>query len=153
MLKANSPNHSPATGLGHITASRSHARFSRTRPLPKRTSTYIPEPQFLTQPVTTSPNADATSSSSDSEASRPHIAMRAQTRSSLRFTTQLTITPHSFTTTKPHSLTSHPKLLNTLTENVDHYPLDQRPDNLLRATVVHSSEFRNHAVFSEPTGR
>ena len=62
MLTANKP-HSPATGLGHITASRSNVRSTRGRAFKKQRSTYIPEPQFLTQP---SPTANDDSSLHDS---------------------------------------------------------------------------------------
>jgi hypothetical protein len=71
MLNANKP-HSPATGLGHITASRANVRSTRTKiAQPRRSTTYLPTPEFLSQPaptVLTDSNSDPDSdSNSDSD--------------------------------------------------------------------------------------
>jgi hypothetical protein len=69
MLNANKP-HTPATALGHITASRSGIRSSR-RPTKKSRLSQAsgpPIPQFLTQPSPLAQtNSSSDSSSSDSE--------------------------------------------------------------------------------------
>jgi hypothetical protein len=85
MLTANKL-HVPATGLDHIAASRANFCSTRTLPRPTRPSLYRPKLQLRTQPAPTATNDDFTSSSSYSEVSHPHTALRAQTRSSLRST-------------------------------------------------------------------
>ena len=40
-----------------------------------------------------------------------------------------------------------------LVESLDHYPPDERPDTHLRCKVMHSSDFRRDAVFSDLPGR
>ena len=67
MLNANKP-HSPATGLGHITASRANVRSTRTKTArPRRSTTYLPTPAFLSQPAPTALTDSDSDPDSDSD--------------------------------------------------------------------------------------
>jgi hypothetical protein len=157
MLNANKP-HSPATGLGHITASRANVRSTRTKKvLPRRSATYLPTPVFLTQPAPTAITTSDSDPDSDSESDAPtatralHVERRAS-RNQFPTPAPLTnpIIPLTYTIKSPATLTD-----TTLSpmENLNHYLSQDRPDIVLRAKVLHTSEFRHHALFSDPTGR
>jgi hypothetical protein len=122
----------------HITASQSGIRSSRRSIRPPRLSqaSQPPIPQFLTQPFSSAPHDPPTHSSHDSSSDSEPEPKR-----------------HKLTTTQSHSLTSANVRSNTTLESLEHYPLSDLPDIALHTKLVHSSEFRDEAVFSDPAGR
>jgi hypothetical protein len=160
MLNANKP-HSPATGLGHITASRANVRSTRTKiALPRRSDIYLPKPASLTQPsptaLTDSDSDSDPNSDSESDAQTTTQAIQVKRHASRnQFPTPdpptNPIIPITYTIKSPaNDLTD-----TTLSpmENLDHYPKHDRPGIVLRAKVLHTSEFQHHALISDPTGR
>jgi hypothetical protein len=160
MLNANKP-HSPATGLGHITASRANVRSTRTNiALPGRSGAYLPKPASLTQPSPTA-STDSDSDSDSNSDPKTDAQTTTQTLQAKRLTSSNQfptpdpptnpIIPITYTIKSPaNDLT---KTTLSPIENLDHYPRHNRPDIVLRAKVLHTSEFRHHALFSDPTGR
>ena len=133
MLRRNRP-HTPATALGHITASRSNIRSTRRRP-----------------------KLQDVSDTSSSDSAAPKLA-QAVTRSHFKHLRQPNLDPTprkrvrivsptdlSFTTTD----TMHHPILENLTQYQPH----QLPDIFIRAKVLHSSDFRHDAIFSDLPGR
>ena len=160
MLNANKP-HSPATGLGHITASRANVRSTRTKKtVQRRPTTYLPTPAFLTQPAPTALSDGDSDSDSDSDSAldepTPTRALHGKRRTTHKqFHTPAPLTHPIIPITYTIKDTTTPLTNAALApmENLYHYPHHDRPDIVLRAKVLHTSEFRNHALFSDPTGR
>jgi hypothetical protein len=157
MLNANKP-HSPTTGLGHITASRANVRSTRTKKaLPRRSATYLPTPVFLTQPaptaITNSDNDPDPDSDSESDAPTATRALHVERRASRnQFPTPAPLTnpiiPITYTIKSPATALTDTTL--SPMENLDHYLSHDRPDIVLCTKVLHTSEFRHHALILRP---
>ncbi len=151
MLNANKL-HSPATGLGHITASRANVRSTRAKAKrPKRHSPYIPTPKLLGQTDTTNQADSESDSDSGSDAATPHRILLSTRRTATFIPGTTPLVPIQYMPTLPHAKPTNVTPLPL--EYLHHYMKKDLPDILLRATVLHTSEFRNHALFSDPTGR
>jgi hypothetical protein len=146
MLNANKP-HSPAARLGHITASRANVRSTRAPAKRSKHKSHAPTPSQLCQPEPINhPDSD-----SDSDSLTPHRILLSTRRTASFIPRNKPLIPIQYTPTLPHAKPTDVTPIQV--EYLQHYMKKDRPDILLRATVLHTSEFRNNALFSDPTGR
>ena len=138
MLSRNQP-HSPATALGHITASRSGIRSTKPQTPRKRKRSVTPGPPA------TSVNDHAALASTRSQARRPpapRISSPVQTPTS---------SDSEDNDEAQQPSTSSPA--NDLPESLSHYSSHELPTTVLQTRILPPSELRNSAMFSDLTGR
>ncbi len=149
MLSRNQP-HSPATALGHITASCSGIRSTKPKPQTSRKRKHI----STTGPPATSVNPHGALASTRSQARCPPAPL---------LSAPVIQSPPAVTNTLPtssdskdgdevqHTCTSPPA--NDIPESLSHYARHELPTTVLQTRILPLSEFRDTAMFSDLTGR
>ncbi len=131
MLRLNR-THTPATSLGHITASRSKVRSTRRPSFLKDESTDSAAPK----------SASAVTRSDKRSLAQPHIppAFRKRVR---------IVSP---TKTYIPSTSAAVHLHNYIPEDLTPYEPHECPDIFIRVKVCHSFDFRQDVIFSDSSG-
>ena len=140
MLSRNQP-HSPATALGHITASRSGIRSTKPKPQTSRKRKRI----STSGPSATSVNDHAALASTRSQSQRPSAPPISTT------VALPTSSDSEDGDEDQHISTGLPA--NNIDELLSHYARHELPTTVLQTRILPPSNLRDTAMFSDLTGR